>query len=139
RPELLDARPAWGARAGAATLTLEPLAEAETDVLIDELLSGGELGEPTRARIREVAEGNPLFVEQLGALLSEGGQLDQVPPPTNALLAARLDGLADAERDLIERAAVIGYDFEWEALGELATDRRRPSGTLLAALVRKEL
>ena len=93
----------------------------------------------TRARIRDVAEGNPLFVEQLVALLAEDGQLDDVPPTIHALLAARLDGLSEAERDLLERASVIGHDFEWEALGKLAADRKRPSGTMLAALVRKEL
>jgi tetratricopeptide (TPR) repeat protein len=56
-----------------------------------------------------------------------------------ALLAARLEALPDDERDLLERASVIGHDFEWEALGELSADRRRPPGAVLSALVRKEL
>jgi tetratricopeptide (TPR) repeat protein len=34
---------------------------------------------------------------------------------------------------------VVGLDFEWEALGQLSSDGRRPSGALLSALVRKEL
>jgi tetratricopeptide (TPR) repeat protein len=33
---------------------------------------------------------------------------------------------------------VVGLEFEWEALAELAPERRRPPGALLAALVRKE-
>ena len=33
----------------------------------------------------------------------------------------------------------VGLEFEWEALAELAAERRRPPGTLLVALVRKEL
>ena len=33
----------------------------------------------------------------------------------------------------------MGLEFEWEALGELDPDRRRPAGAQLAALVRKEL
>ena len=40
---------------------------------------------------------------------------------------------------MLERASVIGHDFEWEALGELSPDRRRPPGAQLAALVRNEL
>jgi tetratricopeptide (TPR) repeat protein len=140
RPELLDARPAWGAgRQNAETLTLEPLAESEVDELIESRLGGSQLEEEARARIRRVAEGNPLFVEQLLAMLAEGGDADRVPPTIHALLGARLDALSGDERDLLERASVVGLEFEWEALGELAPDRRRPPGGQLAALVRKEL
>ena len=140
RPEFVDERPAWGAgRASAETLTLEPLAESEAEELIEGLLGGGQLKEEARVRIREVAEGNPLFVEQLLAMVAEGAEGDRVPSTIQALLAARLDGLPDEERDLLERASVIGLDFEWEALGALAPDQRRPQGTRLATLVRKEL
>jgi class 3 adenylate cyclase/tetratricopeptide (TPR) repeat protein len=139
RPDLLDARPAWAGRPNADTLTLEPLAESEADELIDSLLGGSRLGEEARARIRQVAEGNPLFVEQLLAMLAEGGEANRVPSTIQALLAARLDALPDDERDVLERASVIGLEFEWEALGALAPDRHRPPGTQLAALVRKEL
>jgi class 3 adenylate cyclase/transposase InsO family protein/tetratricopeptide (TPR) repeat protein len=135
RSELLDERPAWGGQ----SIALAPLSEAESDRLIEELLGGSQVEDAARARIREVAEGNPLFVEQLMAMLAEGGEPEQVPPSIQALLAARLDALPDEERDLLERASAIGFEFEWEALGELAPDRRRPSGTQLAALVRKEL
>ena len=140
RPELLDERAAWGAgRSNAEILTLEPLAESEADELIEGLLGGSQLDREARFRIRQVAEGNPLFVEQLLALLAEGGEPHRVPSTIQALLAARLDALAVEERELLERAAVVGLDFEWEALAELAPDRRRPPGAHLAALVRKEL
>ena len=72
-------------------------------------------------------------------MLAEGGDPGDVPPTIQALLAARLDALPDEERDVLERASVIGHDFEWEALGELSPDGRRPSGAQLAALVRNEL
>jgi class 3 adenylate cyclase/tetratricopeptide (TPR) repeat protein len=139
RPDLVDARPAWGAHSRAETLTLEVLSEAESDELIDELISRSELAVETRARISEVAAGNPLFVEQLLAMFSEGGDLERVPATIQALLAARLDSLPDQERELLERAAVVGLEFEWEALGKLSPDSRRPSGAELAALVRKDL
>ena len=86
-----------------------------------------------------MAEGNPLFVEQLLAMLAEGGDPERVPVTIHALLAARLDSLPFQEVGLLERAAVVGLEFDWEALGELGPDRHRPSGAQLAALVRKEL
>ncbi len=135
RQELLDERPAWGG----LQVTLEPLSEAESGQLIEELLGGSRLEDVTRARIRDLAEGNPLFVEQLLAMLAEGGDPAKVPPSIQALLAARLDALPVEERALLEHAAVVGLEFGWDALRELAPDRRRPGGAQLAALVRKDL
>ena len=139
RPELLDERPAWGGQSDAETLRLEPLSHDESSELIEELLGGSQLDGDTRARIRDIAEGNPLFMEQLLAMLAEGGDADRVPSTIHALLAARLDALPDEERMVLEHASVVGLEFEWEALAELASDRKRPPGVQLAALVRKEL
>ena len=135
RPELRDERPGWGGE----LITLEPLSEGQTDELIGEWLGATPLDGASRARILEVADGNPLFVEQLLAMVAEGGPPGRVPETIQALLAARLDALPPEERDVVERASVVGLQFEWEALGELASDGRRPAGARLAALVRKEL
>jgi class 3 adenylate cyclase/tetratricopeptide (TPR) repeat protein len=135
RPELLEERPAWGGE----SVTLAPLSDVESEELIANLLGAVALDDATQARVREVAEGNPLFVEQLLAMLAEGGDPGHVPETIQALLAARLDALPEAERDILERASVIGQDFEWEALGELSPDGRRSSGAHLSALVRNEL
>jgi class 3 adenylate cyclase len=135
RPELIDERPAWSGE----SITLEPLSSDEADELIESLLGDAELANAMRARIREVAEGNPLFVEQLLAMLAEGGDPTHVPATIQALLAARLDALPEDERAVVERASVVGLEFEWDALAQLAPDERRPPGALLAALVRKEL
>jgi class 3 adenylate cyclase/tetratricopeptide (TPR) repeat protein len=135
RPDLRAARAAWSGEA----ITLDPLTVEESDELIEGLLGDAELDEQARTRVREVAEGNPLFVEQLLAMIADGSAPGEVPATIQALLAARLDGLPKEERDVVERASVVGLDFEWEALAELAPDGRRPSGALLASLVRKEL
>jgi class 3 adenylate cyclase/tetratricopeptide (TPR) repeat protein len=135
RPELREARPAWGGE----SLNLAPFTEEECEELIDNLLGTARLEDGTRGRVREVAEGNPLFLEQLLAMLAEGGEPGHVPETIHALLAARLDALPEAERDVLERASVIGQEFEWEALGPLSRDRRRPSGGVLSSLVRNEL
>jgi len=139
RPELLDHRPGWARSAQGDTMTLQPLSEAQTDELIDRFIAGAQLPQGTRARIRETAGGNPLFVEQLLAVLAERGEAGELPPTIHALLAARLDGLPDEERDVLERASIVGLEFEWEALAAISPDGHRPPGARLATLVRKEL
>jgi len=63
-----------------------------------------------------------------------------LPPTIQALLTARLDRLGPAERALVERAAVLGTEFDLTALTELAPPSLAPTlATHLAALVRKEL
>jgi predicted ATPase len=140
RPELLDERPAWvSGRANAELLTLAPLRDDEAEQLIDSLVDGSALEPEVHARIRAVAEGNPLFVEQLVAAVSEGRTAEGVPSTIQALLSARLDALSETERAVLERASVVGLEFEWEALARLAPDGHRPAGAVLTSLVRKEL
>ena len=75
RPELHDVRPAWGGgKHNATSIFLEPLTDAETDRLVRNLLGSGVDDEILR-RIRRAAGGNPLFLEELVALLLEEGLL----------------------------------------------------------------
>src|SRR2546427_1686326 len=72
RPEFLDSRPGWGGgKMNAATTLLEPLSEQEAETLIENLLVGSDLSDRVRQRITASAEGNPLFVEQMLALLAQ--------------------------------------------------------------------
>ena len=137
RPELLDNRPGWGGgKLNATTTLLEPLPEDDAEALVDNLLHGHRLADDVRARITTTAEGNPLFVEQMLALLSEnGGNGDvSVPPTIQSLLATRLEQLPMGERVAAERASVIGKEFWVSPLSELGADI-----STLPALVRKEL
>src|SRR5262249_7105302 len=83
RPELLERRPSWGGgKWNATTVLLEPLNAAETDLLLAAL---GGARVDLRDRIVHVAEGNPLFVEGVLALLRESpASHRQVPPPIQA-------------------------------------------------------
>jgi len=144
RPELLEMRPSWGGgKLNAASLILEALTDAEANALIDNLVGEGELVPDLRRQIEETAEGNPLFVEQMLALLAESPDPQttvEVPPTIQALLAARLDRLTDFERMVVERAAVIGTRFWPSAVAELVPDEVRESvPSLLTILARKEL
>jgi class 3 adenylate cyclase/tetratricopeptide (TPR) repeat protein len=138
RPELLDRKAAWGGGLlNATTVLLEPLSTEETEALIGTL--GVGLDAELAARIRDAAEGNPLFVEEMTAMVTEGGNGDVVVPPTvQALLAARLDQLDGDERSVLERGAVEGQVFHRgvvQALGTADSD----ISPRLTSLVRKEL
>jgi class 3 adenylate cyclase/tetratricopeptide (TPR) repeat protein len=140
RPDLLELRPSWGGgKLNATTVLLEPLTETETDELIVRLLGEIELGASLRERIRDAAGGNPLYVEQMLALVHETGATEVVVPPTiQALLAARLDQLPAPERAALERGAVEGQVFHRGAVQALAPEETEVPGHLLR-LVRKEL
>ena len=140
RPDLLDRRQTWaGGKLNATTVLLEPLTAEETDELIERLIGDSALADPLRVRIREAAEGNPLFVEQMLAMVAESPNGDVVVPPTiQALLAARLDQLDPAERGVLERGAVEGKIFHRGGVEALAPDEADVP-TRLMALVRKEL
>jgi tetratricopeptide (TPR) repeat protein len=88
------------------------------------------LTEATRRRVIESAEGNPLFVEQLSAMLAETpsrGEELAVPPTIQAVLAARLDRLGPGERVVLEGAAVIGREFSTESVVDLLPGPARQS------------
>ena len=140
RPELLDRRSGWGGgKLNATAVLLEPLSATETDTLIEELLVDEQLDDALRGRIREAAEGNPLFVEEMVAMVREshGGEV-VVPPTIQALLAARLDQLDPSERGVLERGSVEGRVFHRGAVEALAPDGAS-AGRRLTSLVRKEL
>jgi class 3 adenylate cyclase len=143
RPELLEDRSSWGGgKLNAATILLEPLSAGDCDVLIDELAGDLVVDPDVRRRILAAADGNPLFIEEMLAMVAEGdGQTDVVVPPTiHALLQARLDRLAAEERDVIGRGAVEGQVFHRGAVQELAEEPSRESvPTHLLTLVRKDL
>jgi class 3 adenylate cyclase/tetratricopeptide (TPR) repeat protein len=140
RPELLDRRPNWGGgKLNATTLLLEPLAEGDADALVTSLLDGAPADEALRARILAAAEGNPLFVQEMVALLRESpGGTVAVPPTIQALLAARLDQLDVSERVVLERGSVEGRVFHRGAVQALSPDEAELVGPL-TALVRREL
>ena len=87
-----------------------------------------DLADETKARVLETAEGNPLFIEQLVAMLTEGDRDEAeltVPPTIDALLSARLDRLGPGERAVISRAAVVGKEFSAEAMVHLLPEDAR--------------
>jgi tetratricopeptide (TPR) repeat protein len=153
RPEFLEDRPAWGGgKLNATSLLLGPLAEEDAGALLDNLLEA-ELPREVKQRIVDAAEGNPLYVEEMLAMLIDDGVLRRedgrwvaagdlssltVPPTIQALIAARLDRLSERERAVLERAAVAGKVFSRGAVRALSPPGENVTEPL-DSLVRKQL
>jgi class 3 adenylate cyclase/tetratricopeptide (TPR) repeat protein len=134
RSGLLEIRPEWpGPR-----ISLEPLLTADAEALMDTLAGEKAVGEEVRARIATAAEGNPLFIEQMLAMLEDDGSGVAVPPTIQALLAARLDQLDGPERRAVQCASVVGQEFWSGAVRDLSGDDVG-IGRALIALVRHQL
>src|SRR5439155_9303270 len=123
-------------KVNATTVLLGPLAPEETERLVDSLAT---VDEALRARISQAAEGNPLFVEEMIALVQESGDGEVIVPPTiQALLAARLDQLELHEREVLQCGSVEGRVFHRGAVQALAPEEPQVMARL-TSLVRKEL
>ncbi len=155
RPELLDLRPGWGGgKRNATTIFLEPLSEAESEQLLAHLLLGAATPDVI-ARIHRAAEGNPLYVEEMVAMLIDRGLVVrddggwravgdlggvEVPASIQLLLASRLDQLEAPERQTLERAAVEGVVFHRGAAAALVDGLEAEHvDACLRSLIRKEL
>src|SRR6266566_2077341 len=132
RPDLLDTRPAWGGgKRNATSIELEPLSTDETERFVEELLAG--VPKEVADRIAAVAEGIPLFVEHLVAMLVENATL--VPDGDGWVARGDLASLA-----VLEYASVEGKGFHRGAVLALSPERDRPNiSERLTALVRRDL
>jgi class 3 adenylate cyclase/tetratricopeptide (TPR) repeat protein len=128
RPELLDRHPSWP-----GTLRLEPLPDEEAGALV-----GDTVADVVRHQIVRASGGNPLFLTEMVALSEEGDGDVEVPPTLRALLAARLDQLAEPERRVLECGAVEGELFHRGTVQALAPEETEVT-LRLAALVRRDL
>jgi class 3 adenylate cyclase/tetratricopeptide (TPR) repeat protein len=120
-------------------ISLGPLdAEASAQLLAARIGVSGEAIEP----LLEAAAGNPLFLEEIAAMLVDRGVIDtsgrlvgdpsmvSVPSTLRGLIAARIDQLDPAERSAAGHASVIGKVF-WDGAVTSIADRD-PAPTLRA-------
>jgi class 3 adenylate cyclase len=138
RPEFRQTRAGWGSgRQHSFAMALSPLSDSECHQLTAQVL-GARVGTALLDKVVAASEGVPLFVEELTAMLVDEGQLvpaveggwqvaaglDEVvvPPSVQALVAARLDGLAADLREVVDVASVIGKTFYPDALVVLVDD-----------------
>src|SRR5256714_2470517 len=149
RPELLERRPSWGGgKLNATTIALSPLTDEDSARLVASLLDQPLLPAELQQVLLEHADGNPLFAEQYVRMLTDRGLLvrgdtgwgfvdaGELPLPENlqGIIAARLDGLPPAEKQLLQDASVLGKIF-W--LGALDSADERVTQPRLHQLERK--
>jgi predicted ATPase/class 3 adenylate cyclase len=138
----------WRELAHATTIVLGELEPVESEALLSAMLDG-----PLPVALRpliERAHGTPLFLEETVRYLLETGGLQRddagqwrctheidestVPTQLEQLIVARLDRLDEADRALLELAAVIGQRFAERLLATVSA-RDRSVAPQLAALV----
>ena len=157
RHELREDRPGFAARRSAASqIELAELSRTESGRVVRNLLGEASLPKPLERRILGLAEGNPLFIEQMLSMLIDDGRLREqagrwvfsgtadvvsVPGNVSSLLGARLDRLGSVERRVVESASVIGLEFSTSALSVLVGESVAPTDLepALAGLCSKQL
>jgi len=116
----------WGAKPYYTQLHLEPLGPAEAQGLLTALLGDDGSLAPLKRLILDKTEGNPFFMEEVVQTLMEerallgppGGYriekapaLLHIPTTVQGVLAARIDRLTVAHKELLQTLAVIGKEF----------------------------
>ncbi len=126
RPDVLHQRASWAPK---NAFELAPLTDEDAATLVESIPSGSELDTAARERVVAVAEGNPLYAEQLMAYADEVGSemLADVPPSLEALLASRLDLLDLQERSVLHRASIAGREFSHAGVVDLSPEAEAPA------------
>ena len=106
-------------------LALSRLDHEQMNALAAQLLEA-PLGDELIILLKQRAEGNPFYAEQIIHYLKDGdllvldqdvwkikpGQVDALPIDVNVLLVARLDQLSQQVKEAVQTAAVLGREFE---------------------------
>jgi adenylate cyclase len=133
---------------GAQTISLTPLDDSQTAALVGELLGQRASVAALSAQIADRAGGNPFFAEEIVRDLADRGVLTgergayacsreatevDVPATLQAAIAARIDRLDAAAKQLLCTASVIGVRFDGDLLADIA------DSSAIAELIRAEL
>ncbi len=122
RPEY---RHNWGSKTCYTQIRLDPLGAENTAELLSAMLGDERALAPLKATIIERTQGNPFFIEEMVQVLFDQGVLVrdgpvslakpltsiEIPSTVKGILAARIDKLAPADKDLLQSLAVIGKEF----------------------------
>jgi class 3 adenylate cyclase/tetratricopeptide (TPR) repeat protein len=136
----------WGGKSSYTQIRVDPLDSKSTDELLDALLGVNPTLKAVRRLLLERTGGNSFFLEESARTLVESGVLEGAPgayelvrpleefvmPATvQAVLAARIDRLAEDNKRVLQTASVIGKDVPFALLRDIAG---LPTDDLRAAL-----
>jgi tetratricopeptide (TPR) repeat protein len=143
---------AVGQRPGAMTLQVAPLGRDAAEELVRSIVRHGRTVRALGRVLYERTDGNPLLLlEMIAHLRAEGAlvpaeegfvltrpvEKEALPSGARDLLLAALAGLDEAQRELLEAAAVQGPEFEPGLLATVSGQRRIQLLKSLALLERK--
>ena len=116
----------WEGVANHRNLQLAPLAPEAAQHVVGSAFRGESVDPELAARIHERAQGNPFFIEEICAALSEAGSITihdgrvdvasseeplTLPDSVQSVIRTRLDRLPGSTREVLGAASVIGRDF----------------------------
>jgi class 3 adenylate cyclase len=144
----------WMERTGYRQIPLQPFGRDAVDALLADLLGPHPSVAGLGALLHQRTGGTPFFIEEVVRELAESGALEgergsyrlaapiadvQIPATVQAVLAARIDRLAEREKEVLQTASVIGKEFSERALREVSALSEVDLRAALAALVCAEL
>ena len=121
----------WQSYSHYRELRLPELALDVIHTFVEDLVGSGPELEPIRSRICQRSGGNPFFAEELVHALTEAGMLkgapgrlsiaaevehDLLPVTVHATVGARIDHLADADKEVLNAGSIIGDVFPLQVL-----------------------
>ena len=115
----------WNSKTYYTQLRLDPLGRGSAEKMLSALLGDGTDLLPLKRLIIERTEGTPFFMEEIVQALFEDGVLQlngrvklarpmntvKVPATVQGVLAARIDRLPPAQKELLQTLAVLGREF----------------------------
>lgn len=142
----------WGNRTHYTQLRLDPLGKGSAEEILTSVIGDEAELAPLTRLIIERTQGNPFFMEEIVQTLLDDGTLARnghcrltrplpeikIPPTVQATLAARIDRLAAAEKELLQTLAVIGKEIAPELIKAVTGTADEQLETMLIALQMSE-
>lgn len=121
---------------GASVIQLAPLSDGEVKRMVKSRLADDEPSPEVMRQVVERSDGVPLFVEEVTRVLvaSPGSPDDEarlIPDSLEALLQARLDTLSESTREVMQVAAAIGREYDFDLVRQVTL---RSEGSLRRAM-----
>ena len=95
-------------------IELHPLGIEQAKDLIYRATEASPLPTQQVERLARQAQGRPLFLVELLQTLRTSGSLEAIPQSVEAMIAARIDTLPLADRNILRRVSVLGAGFNLE-------------------------
>jgi len=143
----------WTHRSYFEQLALRPLDADRIQEMLTEWLGGDPSLDGLAERLAQRTAGNPFFVEEVVLALIEAGRLTggrgdyqlaglpsqiEIPDSVHSVLAARIDRLAERDKQVLQSAAVIGIELPDALLTRVVDLPAAELSEALRSLVRTE-